>query len=122
MGPVEVLRLLREAGFLAAVLVLGTLAACGSRSSFSACGVGKMGRIRVRGTGVDNSASPQGLVGEVGIRLALSLRLDDHLILRGHVDGLYLLSPWTVDLNQEAVWTMPPFSATAGLDLAFSFP
>jgi hypothetical protein len=103
-------------------LTLGTLATCGSTASFAACGVGKLGSLRVTGTGVDNSASPRGLVGQVGLRLAYSLRLDNHLNLQGHLDGLYLLTPWTVDLNQVEVWTMPQFSAIAGIAVASRFP
>jgi hypothetical protein len=110
-----------EAGFRHD-LILATLAACGARGPFAACGLGKLGRIRVSGTGVDNPASPKGLVGQAGMRLSYSLRMPNHLALHGHLDGLYLVTPWTVDLNQVAVWTMPRLSAIAGVDLTLRFP
>ena len=103
-------------------LILATLAACGSRGSVAVCAVGKLGSLRVRGTGVDNPASPSGLVGQIGTRLAYSLGLGHHLTLQGHLEGLCLPTPWTIDLNQVAVWTMPRFGAAAGMALARRFP
>ncbi len=102
-------------------LLLGTLAACGWYRSFSACGLGKLGRLQVHGVGVDKPTSSGGLVGQIGPRFAYSLGLGGHFILLGHVDGLYLVTPWTVDLNNVAVWTMPRFNAVAGIDLAIRF-
>jgi hypothetical protein len=102
-------------------LILGSLAACGWHSSISACALAKLGRIQVQGMGVDKPASPAGLVAQVGPRLTYSLGLGDHLVLMGHVDALYLLTPWTVYVNHVAVWTMPRFGAVAGIDLAANF-
>lgn len=102
-------------------LLFGTLAACGWHVSTAICALGKVGQLQVRGEGVDKRASPDGLVAQIGPRLAYSLRLGSHLALLGHIDGLYLLTPWTVDLNHVTVWTMPRFSAVAGIDLAARF-
>ena len=102
-------------------LLLGTLAACGWYRSSSACGLAKLGLIRVHGTGLDKSASPEGLLAQGGLRLAHSLGLSDHLFLLGRVEALYSLTPWTVDLNHLAVWTMPRFSVVTGIDLAVRF-
>jgi hypothetical protein len=99
----------------------GTLAACGWGGSIAACGVGKLGQIQVHGTGVDRPASPSGFVAQVGPRLAYSVGLGDYLVLLGHIEGLYLVTPWTVELNKLDVWTMPRLGAVAGIDLATRF-
>jgi hypothetical protein len=102
-------------------LFLGTLAACGWQGAFAACGVGKLGEIQVHGTGVDRPASPSGFVAQLGPRLTYSFGLGNHILLLGHIESLYLLTPWTVDLNQLNVWTMPRISAIAGIDVAARF-
>ncbi len=101
--------------------LLGTLAACGYAGTFSVCGVGKLGQIHVRGTGVDKPASSSGFLAQVGPRLGYSLGLGNHLALLGQVEALYSLTPWTVDLNQVTVWTMPRLGAVAGIDLTARF-
>lgn len=103
-------------------LLLATLATCGGYGSFSACEVAKLGQIQVEGIDVDRAASPKGLITQVGPRLTYALRLDEHVVLLGHAEGLYLLTPWTVDLNHVAVWTMPRLSAVTGIALAARFP
>jgi hypothetical protein len=102
-------------------LILATIAACGHYGVFSGCALGKVGQIQVRGLGVDVPASPTGFVAQVGPRLAISLGLGDHLAVLAHTDGLYLLTPWTVDLNHTAFWTMPRFGAVVGIDVAARF-
>ena len=102
-------------------LFLGTLAACGWHRAIAACGVGKLGKIQVRGTGVDRPVSSSGFVAQVGPRLAYAFELGNHLLLLGHVEGTYLLTPWVVDLNRLNVWTMPHFSGVAGIDLVARF-
>jgi hypothetical protein len=102
-------------------LVLGTAAACGLRGSSSACAVVKLGQIGAQGVAVDKPASPRGFLAQVGARIAYSLQLGDRLALVGHADALYLLTSWTVDVNQVAVWTMPRLGAVAGIDLAVRF-
>jgi hypothetical protein len=102
-------------------LLLASMAACGHYRSVSACGLGKFGEIRVRGQGVDVSASPTGSVAQVGPRLASSLELGDRLLLLAHTEALVLLTSWTVDMDYRAVWTMPRISALVGIDLAARF-
>lgn len=98
-------------------LALATLAICGQKSSLSACGLTKFGRLRADGLGVDRPASPQGMVAQIGLRLMYELELHENFALLGHVDALYLVTPWTVDLNYMAVWSMPRLSTVAGIDL-----
>jgi hypothetical protein len=102
-------------------LTLGSLAACGWHRSISACALAKLGRIQVRGIGVDEPASAAGFVAQIGPRLAYSLGLSDHLVLMGHADALYMLTPWTVYVNHVAAWTMPRVGAVAGIDVAANF-
>ena len=102
-------------------LMLGSLAACGWHGPISACALAKLGRIQVKGIGIDEPASPAGFVAQVGPRFTYSLGLGDDLVLMAHVDALYLLTPWTVYVNHVAVWTMPRFGAVAGIDVAVNF-
>ena len=98
-------------------LLLGTAAACAERGALAACAVAKLGAITVRGIDVDRSNSPTGFVAQVGPRFGGSYRIGDHLGLLARIDGLFLLTPWTVELNQVAAWTMPRFGVSAGIDL-----
>ncbi len=101
---------------------LGTLAACGRSRWASACAVTKLGRIRVDGLGVDRPVSASGLLAQLGARVLASSRLGSHLAVQAYGDALYLLSPWTVELNQVPRWTMPRWGGGAGLGLAARFP
>jgi hypothetical protein len=100
---------------------LGTLATCGWHGSAFACGVAKLGSLHVDGFGVDRPAAPNGFVMQIGPRVGYSLPLGDYILLLGRVEALYLLTPWTVDLNHVAVWSTPRMSALAGIDVAARF-
>jgi hypothetical protein len=102
-------------------LELGTLAGCAWHGPFSACALGKLGRVQVQGVGVDVPASPKGAVAEAGPRIAYSLGIDQHLTLQGHLEALCTLTSWTVNVNRVAAWTMPRFATVAGIDLAARF-
>ena len=102
-------------------LILGTVAACGHYRFASACALGKFGQIRVSGLGVDVPSFPTGFIAQAGPRVAATLGLGAQLLLLGHADALFLLTPWTVELNHTAIWTMPRFGAVLGVDLAARF-
>jgi hypothetical protein len=102
-------------------LMLGTLAACGERLSIYLCAVGKLGLIRVHGVGLERPFSPTGLLAQSGVRLSYSLALGHRLAVLAHGDALYLLSPWTVDVNGAATWRMPRLGTEAGIDLGIKF-
>jgi len=97
-------------------LLLGTAAACAERGALSACAVAKLGGMRARGIDVDKPGSPTGFVAQVGPRFGWSYLMGDHVGLLARIDGLFLLTPWTVELNQVPVWTMPRLGANAGID------
>jgi hypothetical protein len=71
--------------------------------------------------GVDQPAAPSGLVAQLGARLAVTQPLSALFSASLRADGLALLTPWTVALNQTTVWTMPRFGAVVGFDLAVRF-
>ena len=102
--------------------VNGDLAICGSLDRFAVCGVGALGWIGVRGFGVDQPASPHGLVVRAGARMMVSQRLGARLTASIVADGLVLVSPWNVDLSGVSVWTVPRFGGVLGLDLGVHFP
>ena len=97
-------------------LLLGTAAACAERGALAACAVAKLGGITVRGIDVDRSNSPTGFVAQVGPRLGWSYLMGDHVGLLARIDGLFLLTPWTVALNNVTAWTMPRIGASVGID------
>lgn len=103
-------------------IVLSTLAACSRLGGLAACATAKLGRLHVEGFGIDRPEKPSGLLAQAGTRLQYSLRLGNSLVLSGHGDASYLLTPWTVDLNHVAAWTMPRLSAVVGIDTAVRFP
>lgn len=96
---------------------LGSAAACWQPSGLVACALGKAGVLRVQGQDVDNPASPHGFVAQTGARVGWALLLGDHLGVLARVEALYLISPWTVQLNHVAAWTVPRISASAGIDI-----
>ncbi|HLK93543.1 MAG TPA: hypothetical protein VKZ18_26870 [Polyangia bacterium] len=93
------------------------LAACAHARALAACALGTLGLLRARGFGVDAPASPFGLTGQVGARLAATRALGGHLFLTARVDGLVTPVARTVMLNDTPVWTTPRVAATVGLDL-----
>src|SRR4029079_13125435 len=74
----------------------GDAAACGHASAFAACVIGTLGVLRARGTGVDAPAQPAGLFSQVGARLAAALDFGDRYFASARVDGLVMLTSWTV--------------------------
>ncbi|MGD0835622.1 MAG: hypothetical protein ABSB49_03140 [Polyangia bacterium] len=102
-------------------LALGALAACGESLSIYLCAVGRLGAMRIRGVGLVRPFSPTGLLAQSGARLSYALALGHGLALLTHADALYLLSPWTVDVNGAATWKMPRFGIEAGVDLQIEF-
>jgi hypothetical protein len=108
-------------GFSEALLA-ATLAACGEGGRWSACALGKVGKLRVQGTGVDESRVSSGIFAQAGLRLAMSQSLGERLAAVAHLEGLKQLKPWTVTVNQVGVWTTPQFAATCGIDIVLRFP
>jgi len=104
-----------------AVQLAGTAALCGHRSALSACAVGKAGQLRVEGTGLDKPETASGFLGQAGLRFAGVAELGKGWLVGARLDGLWLVTPHTVQLNGVGVWDMPNRSVLAGLDLAVRF-
>ena len=99
----------------------GSGAACGHARAFAACVTGTLGLFRARGSGVDMPLSPSGLFSQVGARIAGTLDLGDRFFLAGRLDGLVMLSRWTVKINEMAAWTTPRVGALIGVDVGVRF-
>jgi len=99
-------------------LLLGTAAACAEHGVLAACAVAKLGGITVRGIDVDRANSPTGFVAQIGPRVGVSYGLGNHLGLHARIDGLFLVTPWAVELNGVTAWTMPRLGVSAGIDLS----
>jgi len=99
----------------------GDAIGCGRVSVVAGCVVGRFGRIHARGSGIDAPRSPSGLFAQAGARLGAAFDLGDRFFAGGHVDGLIMLSPWTVALNGGAVWTTPRFGVLLGVDVGAWF-
>ncbi|HEY5956051.1 MAG TPA: hypothetical protein VIV60_05835, partial [Polyangiaceae bacterium] len=102
-------------------LMLGTIAGCVWQGPFTACALGKLGRIQAQGVGVDVPMSPKGLLAEAGPRIGYALWRNQRLMVLAHLEGLYSFTAWTVHVNHVEVWSTPRFAAVAGIDLAARF-
>jgi hypothetical protein len=80
-----------------------------------------VGEVWVHGFGIDQPAAASGLVAQLGARLTATQPLGPRFSASLRADGLVLLTPWTVDLNHTAVWTMPRLAGLIGFDLAARF-
>jgi hypothetical protein len=99
----------------------GGAAGCGHAGAFAACAIAMAGVLRARGTGVDAPATPAGVFSQVGARLAAALDFGGRYFMAVRLDGLVMLSPWTVTLNQAPAWTTPRVGGLAGLDFGAHF-
>jgi hypothetical protein len=99
----------------------GGAAACGHARALAACATATVGVLRARGTGVDVPATPVGLFSQVGARLAATWDFAGRYFVSGRVDGLVMLSPWTVTLNAMSAWTTPRVGALVGFDFGAHF-
>jgi len=99
----------------------GGAAACGHARAFSGCVTGMFGVLRARGSGVDAPATPTGLFSQVGARIAATRDFWERYFVSVRVDGLVMLSPWTVTLNDVPAWTTPRVAALIGIDVGATF-
>jgi hypothetical protein len=99
----------------------GDAAACGHARAFAACVTATLGVLRARGTGVDVPATPTGLFSQAGARIAATLDFGDRYFAAARVDGLVMLTSWTVTLNQSVAWTTPRVGTLIGVDVGARF-
>jgi hypothetical protein len=96
-------------------------AGCSHAGVLVACVTATGGLLRARGMGVDAPASPTGWFSQVGGRVAARRDFGERTFLAARVDGLVMISSWTVTLNQTAAWTTPRVGAVIGLDFGIRF-
>jgi len=99
----------------------GGAAACGHAGVGAACVTATVGVLRARGNGVDVPLTPSGLFSQVGARIAATADFGGRYFVAAHLDGLVMLSPWTVALNRTDVWTTPRVGALIGVDVGARF-
>jgi hypothetical protein len=107
-------------GFEQQVLA-GSIAGCWLFGRLSGCLVSKVGRLQVRGFGVDAPNSDSGTLWLVGPRLTLLQGFGGPWFGSLRVEALASLHTWDVTLDQEEVWKTPLFSLSFGGDLGLSF-
>jgi hypothetical protein len=102
-------------------LLLGSLAGCLALPPLSGCLVGKVGRLHVRGFGVDAPLSASGVLAQIGPRLALGGEIGSRLAAALRLEALATLIPSGVTLNHREIWRTPAVSLSVGADLAIIF-
>ena len=70
---------------------------------------------------MDAPAAPSGLFSQAGARIAATVDFGGRYFAAARLDGLVMLSTWTVTLNQIAAWTTPRVGALIGLDVGARF-
>lgn len=102
-------------------VVLGSSAGCVALPPFSACAVGKAGRLGVHGFGVDETRSSSGFIALFGPRLALEQGFGPRWLALVRLELLATLVPWRVELDTEEVWRTPAAAFFVGADVATIF-
>jgi hypothetical protein len=102
-------------------LALGSLAGCVVMQSWSACFVNKLGRVYVRGFGVDLPRDAAGVVALTGARLALGREFSGTWLAALRLEPLASVGSWDVTLSERTVWTTPLLSLSMGIDVALLF-
>jgi hypothetical protein len=87
----------------------------------SGCLVSKVGRLHVRGFGVDVPKADSGTLWQLGPRLTLSEGFGGPWYGSLRVEALASLHTWEVTLNAEEVWKTPFFALSVGGDLGLAF-
>lgn len=101
---------------------IGAAAAlCGHVSALSACFLGKAGELRIAGLGVDSPEEPSSFVAYTGVRIGATAELGKAWFVTARLDGLWLITPHTVQMNDVQIWSLPRASELAGIDLGFRF-
>jgi hypothetical protein len=108
------------AGFDQHVLA-GSVAGCALLGALSACLVSKVGRLSIRGFGVDVPNEASGTLAQIGPRLSFLGNFSERWLGALRVEALVTLASWEVTLNQREVWRTPLFCLTVGGDVAFLF-
>ncbi len=100
----------------------GTFAGCGRIKPLALCPLFTVDRWQVSGFGVDVTRTPASTTAQLGVRVALEPAISQRFLLRIRADGLALLTPRSVLLNDTPAWTMPRVALSSGIDVGLFFP
>jgi hypothetical protein len=97
------------------------LAPCVHRGRVVGCVLAQLGSIVAEAHGIDQPRRDRSLYSALGARAGLELGLGGGLFLRPHLDLLVPLRRSTFFVDGRPLWTSPPVSGSAGLDLGIDF-
>lgn len=99
----------------------GWISPCVRTPPFGWCAAGMVGRLYVRGHGVDRALSPATTLAAAGGKVEVMWPALRNFGVVVHAEVLGTLTPRTVSLNYEAVWSTAPVFVGGGFDLAAIF-
>jgi hypothetical protein len=99
----------------------GTLSPCFRTPPVGWCVTGMIGRLHIRGYGVDHPLNPASTLMAIGGRLELLLPALRSFGVLVHAQVLGTLTPRDVVLNRVTAWSTAPVYVGAGVDLAMIF-
>jgi hypothetical protein len=136
VGAVSLGRGWLEAGFAATTLtnhelpdgtgfdartLSGWLSPCVRTPPLGWCATGMLGRLHVRGRGVDHAQSPSATLAAVGGKVELFWPALQHFGVLVHAQALATLAPGDVVINRAKAWATAPVVVGGGIDLAAIF-
>lgn len=102
-------------GRVKAGLLGGTLAACHGNLKLGLCALGLAARVSAEGSEVAEPKQASSLLLGVGARASFEQRLIGAWFFRAHIDALYLVTPWRLELRGQSVWDSSPVALSPGL-------
>lgn len=92
-------------------------AACAHSRVIGACVAAGLAYLQASGAGVDAPRTPGGLSAQSGVRLFATQDFGSRYFASVRVEGLVVLSRWTVVLNELSVWSTPRLATLIGVDV-----
>jgi hypothetical protein len=108
-------------GSVEASLLLLSIVPCAHRGLLLVCALGSLGSLRGMAEGPGGHPE-RTIFGSAGVRAGVEIPLDTTLSARLAGDVGATLTPTTLYLNGEEVWSTPPLSAALGLAVQADFP
>jgi hypothetical protein len=96
-------------------------AGCHAIERWNACLLVTAGQVSMAGEDIDRSSSTDLPFVAAGVRAAFIQPLGPRVFIKGHANGLAILTRWTASLDDVPVWTMPRFALSIGIDLGVQF-
>jgi hypothetical protein len=99
----------------------GWLSPCVRTPPFGWCATGMVGRLYVRGRGVDHALSPSATLTAIGGKVELLWPPLQNFGVLIHAQALATLAPSDVIINRAKAWATAPVLVAGGVDLAAIF-